>query len=306
MASEVIQKKHLLILSKLFLYIASLLFSLSLFGQTVNDKEQVWKSEKDFLEYKKKNKYEGPDDWYGSYPADMEEEADDYVSTNSGNSSKKLNYNPQQIQRDREKRNGGYTQGGNGGDLLFDPEVERPDPIEIPDIDPIDIDTPDIDLPDIDLPTIPESVWKVLLFILIFAVVFMIAYLIIKNKKPIDKKVIIDVDDEWNPEVITKTELELRLEAAINKEDYRECIRIYFTFILKELIRKSWIKWKKEKTNHHYVLEMSKQESALSFNECVRIYDLVWYGDYNIDNDIYELLKPTLENYYQSLDPLNE
>ena len=66
------------------------------------------------------------------------------------------------------------------------------------------------------------------------------------------------------------------------------------------------INWKKQKTNHHYIIEMSKQESALQFNECVRIYDLVWYGEYNIDNDIYELLKPSLEDYYKSLNPVNE
>ena len=51
---------------------------------------------------------------------------------------------------------------------------------------------------------------------------------------------------------------------------------------------------------------MQHRTNAMSFHECVRIYDIVWYGDYNIDNDIYELLKPTLEEYYQSLDPVNE
>ena len=305
---EVIQKKLKLILNKLLLHITILLISFSLFGQ--DKKENVWKSEKDYLEYRKKDKYKGPDDWSGSYPSDLIEE--DYVSTNSGSSSGGLKYNPQQIQQDRKKRLGGFDRGGGEGDVQFDPTVERPDPIEIPDIDPPDIDGPDIDLPDINLPTISQSVWKVLLFILVFAVVFTLAYLIIKNRKPSDKKVIIDVDDEWNPEVISKTELELRLEAAIEKEDYRECIRIYFTFILKELIRKSWINWKKEKTNHHYFIELSSSSTkqgdtnAMSFGECIRIYDLVWYGDYKIDRDIYELLKPTLENYYQSLEPVNE
>jgi len=292
-------------LIKFCLYIALFLFSFNLTGQVEDKKEKVWKSEKEYLQYKKKDKYNGPDDWGGSYPTEIEKDEynDDYVSTSSGG-NRRLNYNPQQIKRDREKRNGFDRGGGNGG-LPFDPTVERPDPLEIPDIDPIDIDTPDIDLPDVDL-TFSQSLWRVLLFILLFAVIFVVAYLIIKNHKPADKKVLIEVEDEWNPEVITKTELELRLEEAMEKEDYRECIRIYFTFILKELIRKSWIHWKKEKTNHHYVLEMSKQKSALSFNECVRIYDLVWYGEYNIDSDIYELLKPSLNDYYQSLNPVNE
>lgn len=269
-------------------------------------KEATWKKEKDLLEYKKTDKYEGPEDWYGSSPADMKTEED--VNSNSSNGGSNQNYQgiqytPQQIQKDRQKRNRGFNRGGGKGTVPYDPKVKDPDPIEIPDVDAPDVDLPDVDL---DAPTISPGFWKVLLFILIAATLLIVAYLIIKNKKAPNTKVVIDVEDDWNPEVISKTELELRLEAAMLDENYRECVRIYFTFILKELIRKSWISWKREKTNYHYVLEMHKRENASHFNECVRVYDIVWYGDYNIDKEIFELLQPTFENYYKSLDPVNE
>lgn len=268
-------------------------------------KSAEWEKEKDYLEYRKKDKYKGPDDWYGSYPASMKEDDDYYGSGNNGNGTYNpgIQYNPQQIQRDRQKRFQGYDKGGGDGNVPFDPEVEKPDPIEIPDIDAPDVDVPDID---VDPPTIPPVVWKVLLFIIIAAVLLIIAYQVMKNRKPANKKVVVDVENDWNPEVISKTELELKLEAAEAEGDYRECIRIYFTFILKELINKGWIIWKKEKTNHHYVLEMHKKPNASRFNECVRIYDLVWYGEYHIDQEIYELLKPSLESYYKSLEPARE
>lgn len=265
------------------------------------EKEEKWKSEKDYLEYKKEDKYKGPKEWEGSYPASMDE--DNYYGTQNNGTNQGIQYSPQQIQRDRKERYQGFDRGGGSGTVPFDPKVESPDPIEMPDVEAPDVDVPDVD---IDPPTISPGVWKFLLFLLIFAVVLTIVYLIIKNKKPANKKVIVEVENDWNPEVISKTELELRLEEAMAKEDYRECIRIYFTFILKELIRKSWIVWKKEKTNHHYVIEMHKQASAHRFNECVRIYDLIWYGEYHIDREIFDLLKPTLEEYYQSLDPVNE
>jgi hypothetical protein len=276
-------------------------------------KEKVWKNEKDYLEYRKTDKYEGPEDWYGSYPAEMKPEESSSGSGSSGNSSSQNNsgsqyspgvqYTPQQIQKDRQKRYRGYDRGGGNGTLKRDPNVAEPEPIEIPDVDAPDVDLPDVDL---DAPTIPMGVWKVLLFIIIGALILWIAYILIKNKKAPNAKVVIDVENDWNPEVISKTELELRLEAAMLDEDYRECVRIYFTFILKELIRKSWISWKKEKTNYHYVLEMHKRENAAQFNECVRVYDIVWYGDYQIDREIFELLQPTFENYYKSLDSVNE
>lgn len=268
----------------------------------------TWKSEKDYLDYRKTEGYKGPDDWYGSYPAEMNSE-DEYIGSgyNSGSGSgagRGVQYSPQQIQRDRQERYQGFDRGGGKGTLEFDPEVAPPKPIELPDIDAPDVPTPDIDL---DAPNVSGwGLWKILLFLLIAAAIILIFYFIFKNVKPPNKKVIVDVENDWNPEVISKTELELRLDTAMGKGDYRECVRIYFTFILKELIRKSWVHWKRDKTNHHYLQEMRKRPNQLVFAECVRIYDLVWYGEYEIDKEVFDMLLPTLENYYQSLDPANE
>ena len=268
-------------------------------------KSVIWESEKNYLEYQKQKDYKGPEDWYGSYPADMQDK--DYGAYSGGrrNSSERayqgIQYSPQKIRQDRQKRYGRFDRGS--GDVPFDPEVERPDPIELP-----EIDTPDIDPPDVDInpPTLPMSFWKVLLFIIIATIVLVVVYLLVKNRKPSVQKVLVDVEDDWNPEVVTKTELEVRLEAAMEKDNYRECVRIYFTFILKELIRKSWIQWKREKTNYRYLLEMQQKPNVAAFAECIRIYDLVWYGEYAIDEEVFGLLKPTLEAYYKSLDPVDE
>ncbi len=287
-------------------FLHSILFILSCFLLQAQDQDKVWEKEKELLKYEKKDKYEGPNDWYGSYPSDMKDQ-NPYGGGNSGGTygGGRIQYNPQQLQRDRDKRYNGFERGGGDGTLPYDPAVKRPDPIVVPDVDAPDIDVPTPDI-DIDPPTIPAIVWKILLFIIIFAALVYIAYIIVKNRRPSDKKVLVDVEDDWNPEVITKTELELKLEEAAMRGDYRECVRIYFTFILKELITKGWIRWKKEKTNHDYVLELAGKPESFGFIQAVRIYDLVWYGEYQIDEEVYELLRPELENYYKSLDPKDE
>lgn len=261
-------------------------------------KAKTWETEREYLKYQKEKGYKGPTEWYGSQPAEMDgEESGGYSNYGSG-SGQGIRYVPQKLRRDRGRRYGG---GGGNGTLPSDPRVKPPPPVNI------DIDPPDIDLPDVDVPNVGSGFWKVLLFILIAVLVILILYFIFRNAKPEDnKKIIVDVEDDWNPEVITKTELELRLEAAMSKENYRECVRIYFTFILKELIRKGWISWKKEKTNHQYVLEMTGKPNQMVFMECVRVYDLVWYGEYEIDQEIFEMLRPTLQDYYKSLDPVND
>jgi len=267
-----------------------------------NGQERVkekWESEKDYLEYRKGEKYKGPTDWYGSSPASLKEKS--FNPSNIPTSSGGGQYTPQQIKRDREHRYQGFDRGGGSGDLKNDPTVERPDPWESE-----SSSAPDVDLPDIGTPSMSPAMGQFLLFLLALVILILIAYAFIKNRKQPNTKVIIEVEDDWNPEIISKTELELRLEEAIANGDYRECVRIYFTFILKELIRKSWIFWKKEKTNYDYILEMQKTKNKHQFAECVRIYDLVWYGEYEIDEETYKLIHPALESYYKSLDPKDE
>ena len=274
------------------------MFPITLSAQ--DNKVKTWENEREYLKYQKEKGYKGPTEWYGSSPAEMNpEDQSNYNSNNSSSGNQGIQYSPQRVRRDRNRRRG-FNRGGGSGTMPMDPKVKRPPPVRY------DIDPPNINLPDIDAPNIGGGFWKVLLFILIAALVILVLYFLFKNAKPIDRKVVVDVEDDWNPEVITKTELELRLETAMAQGDYRECVRIYFTFILKEQIRKSWISWRKEKTNHHYVMEMAGKPNQLVFMECVRIYDLVWYGEYEIDEEIFEMLRPTLQDYYKSLDPVNE
>jgi hypothetical protein len=110
------------------------------------------------------------------------------------------------------------------------------------------------------------------------------------------------LEEDLNPATISKTELELRLEEAMQRGDYRECVRIYFLFAMKDLIQRRWIFWKKEKTNIHYIIEMQGRKGAREFEEIVGIYDLVWYGDYVIDEEAYRRMQPVLDAHYKTIE----
>jgi len=301
-------------LIKYSLHIIFLFWAFQLFSQ-VDKVDKAWKTEKDKIEYRKGKKYKGPDDWYADSPASMEkDDADDLYIPQHGSSPYSANspggsqtYTQEQIQEEREKRYGkNYNGKGNGKP---DPELIKPEPIQFPEFDAPEINGPDINLPDVDAPDFLASggFWKTILFILLFLLLIWIIYIIVKNRQPSNKKVVVqNVENDWHPEVITKTELELMLEKAQANEDYRECVRVFFMFILKELTKKSWIKWKAEKTNYDYVLEMRSKNNSMGFEEAVRIYDIVWYGDYAITKDVYAKLQPALLNYYKSLNPTDD
>lgn len=275
-------------------------FPVFLFAQNKNT-DRYFKEQNQQNKYEKNKKFKGPDDWNASYPSDL---SDYYYDSEHFEQNEPLEYivSTEDLNESRVKRYG--SEYSNGAIKKPNPGIIPPNPVELPDIDLPDIDLPDINLPDIDLPSIGTwEFWKTVLLIITIGILLFILYLILKKIKPSDSKISVDIEDEWNPTVVTKSELELKLEKAIMSNNFRECVRIHFMFILKELITSNAIDWKPEKTNYDYLTEVRKSKGYDSFEECVRIYDLVWYGDYEIALQDYNRLKPTLENYYQSLNP---
>ncbi len=147
--------------------------------------------------------------------------------------------------------------------------------------------------------------WKILGIIVLILLVIFILYLILSNIKPGEKTIpFTPLEENMNPETISKTELEMRLEEAEQEGNYKECVRIYFLFAMKELLSRQLLFWKKEKTNMHYIIEMQGKPGLEPFEKIVAQYDIVWYGDYEIDKEAYYSMLPTLNSSYKALEQL--
>jgi len=107
--------------------------------------------------------------------------------------------------------------------------------------------------------------------------------------------------EDLSPNTVSKTELQRRLEEAIGRDDYRAAIRIYFIFILKDLSDMEWIKWEKEKTNKSYLNEMISKSQHQQFGLIVRLYELAWYGKYNIGESQFKEMEPNFKSFLKSI-----
>ncbi|AZA92147.1 Uncharacterised protein [Chryseobacterium nakagawai] len=81
--------------------------------------------------------------------------------------------------------------------------------------------------------------------------------------------------------------------------DYRSAVRYQFLFILKKLSDKKLINWNPEKTNKDYVTELKAAHLKNEFFDLSYIFDYVWYGEFNIDEQSYQRFK----NQYQAFKP---
>lgn len=132
----------------------------------------------------------------------------------------------------------------------------------------------------------------ILLGVFVVALAFLIYYLFINQPKD-GKKVgaLIEIED-MNPSEIPLTELQRLLQEALNRGDYRGAIRIYFIFIIRDLSTKGWIRWEKEKTNLHYLREMSGKSEFDDFNQSVSFFEIIWYGKRELDVQKFEQIRP--------------
>lgn len=230
--------------------------------------------------------YKGPNSETYDYPASLENEA----QQGAGN----LHINPYQGIPYTEKD---LQQGGNGGNIEADPDIEESEPIELP-----QVDSPDV--PETEYPSGVGTFFKYFGIIVLLLAIAYIVYNLIKNRqvKSVKSLPLELLDEDINPIEIPKSELQIRLEKALESKNFKECVRIYLLFSLKELIIRKWIFWKKEKTNVHYLIEISGKSIATDFEKLVEIYDLFWYGEYEITEETYRQLEPKLLQAYQAIE----
>lgn len=91
--------------------------------------------------------------------------------------------------------------------------------------------------------------------------------------------------------LINNLQLGELIAQAIQEKDYRLAVRFYYLQILQKLTDKELIVWQQEKTNEDFIREIAQLKFASDFTEITRLYDFVWYGNFEINEP--EFLKAT-------------
>ena len=268
-----------------------LMFSGFICSQEADPVDKRWKQMNERIKYGPSNNPDGPNNRYNNPPS-MNEGG---VPTNSNN------FTPSKPSDDdivysREKR---YNNGTDKGveRRIKDAEKDDLDDLSKPDTDAPDIDAPDWDGPDIDGES--ATFWKFLFIAIgVILLAFIIYQLFFKNANKSKDEAVAPAnyeDEELDPSTIQRTQLEIDLDEAIEKEDFRLAVRILYTMILKELVEKNWIIWEKKKTNYHYLLEMNSKKEKGDFDKSIRVFEWVWYGKNIPNNDEFK----TVHTFYQ-------
>jgi|GEM_PF-2140407 len=229
----------------------------------------------DKIEYRKDRNYMGPDDWGANSPSPMVPEEDPSLSQDYD--PVRIDYSEEEIKRHRTTEAG---QGTGGGERAGE-TVEEPD-----DMPQFEEEEPESNSDFNPSPSALSS--KIFLGILIAAAAIALIYFILKyRRKESVTSQINEIGVDENPAELTQSEFERLLSEALKYKNFRSAVRLYFLAVLKELIERELIIWKKDKTNQAYAKELKEKSFISRFNECLKAYDYVWYGHYPIDEKAY-------------------
>ena len=151
-----------------------------------------------------------------------------------------------------------------------------------------------------------ESLGPIIKIIAIVLLVLVVGYIIfLLTRVPQNKRFKVDTDIHAElddvEERLMETELERFLRKAIEANDFRLAIRVYFLMMLQRLTELNWINYKKEKTNFSYLLEMRSRSKYEDFRNLTFAFEYAWYGGIKPDEAMFSQLRGRYESFLKSV-----
>lgn len=144
----------------------------------------------------------------------------------------------------------------------------------------------------------------VLKYVLVIAIIILLVFLLVKvfagqswNKRIPSEKTIATIEDIEEISMVPESELERLLREALGRRDFKMAIRIYYVFALRELSEKGLIKWKKDKTNREYLMELSALSQYPVFRDLTILFERIWYGDIELVETDYRRVEPLFKSF---------
>lgn len=87
--------------------------------------------------------------------------------------------------------------------------------------------------------------------------------------------------------IIKNEDIQVLIQKALDAKNYRLAVRYSYLYMLQLMSEQEVIDWQLQKTNHDYENEIQKPDLKKAFSKITRLYDYVWYGDFDINESQY-------------------
>ncbi len=102
-------------------------------------------------------------------------------------------------------------------------------------------------------------------------------------------------------ENIHEMDFEKLIHEALQRQDYRNGVRLIFLYALKMLSDKNLVHWEQGKTNHDYLNELQAHELKNGFHELNYYFEYAWYGNFSISKEMFSTVQSIFSAWKNNL-----
>lgn len=110
-----------------------------------------------------------------------------------------------------------------------------------------------------------------------------------------------DAGTEEMPEDIFAINYQKEIDKAVKQGNYRLAVRMMFLRLLKDLSDKDVIKYKQDKTNLDYLMELSSTAHYPSFFRLTRHFEYCWYGQFEVTGETYRVIASQFDQFEKQI-----
>lgn len=141
--------------------------------------------------------------------------------------------------------------------------------------------------------------FQTLLWVIIVAgfTVFLVIYLGSSNIGLFRKKIRSTghTEEDQISEDIFAINYQKEIDKAVAGGNYRLAVRLHFLQLLRKMSDSNIIRYKQDKTNFDYLMELQPTRYYAPFFRVTRNYEYSWYGQFPVSHDAYRIIKNDFE-----------
>ena len=118
------------------------------------------------------------------------------------------------------------------------------------------------------------------------------------KRKPKSAKTEAEVAEEI---ITNESDFDAMIRQAMQNGNYRQAVRYQYLRTLHLLAEKDMVQLAPDKTNYQYVSEIANRSYQQDFASLTLNYEYVWYGEFEIDKNIYDKIESNFRGFNQKL-----
>lgn len=108
-------------------------------------------------------------------------------------------------------------------------------------------------------------------------------------------------EEEIETDDIFSINYQKEIDKAVANGNYRFAVRMMYLRLLKNLAEKNIIRYKQERTNFDYLLQLNSTSYYHDFFRVTRNYEYSWYGHFEVDREKYDMIRNDFTNFERKI-----